>query len=41
MKRAYFMTVIVNVFCVKRACDKQTRATVSVIKLDLSKIMGA
>jgi len=25
MKRAYFMTVIDGVFCVGRACDKQTR----------------
>jgi len=27
MKRAYFMTVIGGVFCVGRACDKQTRDT--------------
>jgi len=25
MKRAYFMTVIDGIFCVERACDKQTR----------------
>jgi len=25
MKRAYFMTVIDGVFCLGRACDKQTR----------------
>jgi len=26
-QRAYFMTMIDGVFCVGRACDKQTRAT--------------
>jgi len=38
-QRAYLMTVIDGVFCLGRACDKQTR-DVSAIALDWSEIMG-
>jgi len=39
LKGSYFMTVIDGVFCVGRACDKQTRDT-PIVTLDWSEIMG-
>jgi len=38
LKRAYCMTAIDDVFCVGRACDKQTR-DVSIVTLDWSEIV--
>jgi len=34
LKRAYFMTAVIDgVFCLRRACDKQTRGTFQSLRL--------